>query len=401
MDDTLLLAAICNDRGAYETAKRIGVDSRTFGEAGGCIYNAVEEQYGRDSSLSKVDKVLLRTQIERRFGKTSLASGVVDLLGTLPGDTSTVNVIEEYRLHTLAAVSMELAGSLAAGRHNDGTDELIKRYREIRQSASAGAALKHRLDSSDFADDKAGRMPLAPKRLNDYIGGGIKRGHSILIFGRPESAKTLLALNATAYLVAKGYKVLYVANEEPGQDITRRLLSRLLQRNVDRIEGEESIAQAIAECADAYDRFFLMHKGHCTIEDIRARLELVRPDVLVLDQIRNVYSAEDNRALQLDAIARRVRELASEYNCAVISLTQAGDSAHNKLVLEQNDVDWSNTGIPGATDIMIGVGVNPEYEMQDKRLLTLCKNKANGQHGSLPIWVNKRQSLALSTPRAN
>ena len=79
-----------------------------------------------------------------------------------------------------------------------------------------------------------------------------------------------------------------------------------------------------------------------------------------------------------------------------MSVTQAGESAQNKLVLSMGDVEWSNTGIPGAADLMIGIGLDDEYLSTDKRMLSIPKNKVNGRHGAFPTWINPKRTSFLS-----
>jgi hypothetical protein len=61
-----------------------------------------------------------------------------------------------------------------------------------------------------------------------------------------------------------------------------------------------------------------------------------------------------------------------------------------------NDVEWSNTGIPGAADLMIGIGVDEEYLATNKRMLSIPKNKVNGRHGAFPVWIDPTKTAFLS-----
>ena len=79
-----------------------------------------------------------------------------------------------------------------------------------------------------------------------------------------------------------------------------------------------------------------------------------------------------------------------------MSITQAGESADMKLRLNMGDVEWSNTGIPGAADLMIGIGLDAEFEATDRRMLSVCKNKVNGAHGAFPCWIEPSKTAFLS-----
>jgi hypothetical protein len=161
----------------------------------------------------------------------------------------------------------------------------------------------------------------------------------------------------------------------------------------------KEIQRALDHVGDSYNNWHLFHKAGVTAADIARQASIVKPDMIVVDQLKNVAISEDNRALQLDKLARQVRELGIAHNCVTMSVTQAGESGSGKLVLGMTDVEWSNTGIPGAADLMIGIGVNEEWDNQGKRMISLPKNKINGRHGSFPVWVDPQLTAFMSKRR--
>ena len=113
-----------------------------------------------------------------------------------------------------------------------------------------------------------------------------------------------------------------------------------------------------------------------------------KPDVFIVDQIRNLYSSKNlTKVESLEYIAQCMRNLAKESSSVGVSVTQAGASAEGCLVLGLNDVDFSNTGIPSTADLMIGIGVTPEYDKSNRRVLSLAKNKITGVHSNIPVSV--------------
>jgi archaellum biogenesis ATPase FlaH len=317
----------------------------------------------------------------------------MEFVDRFPSDVSKVNVSEEYRLLRLGRTATTLATYLASGQHGETTQEALAQYQTL-VAGEAGEEFKERMTLDDFDADEGERIRLYPSQLSSHIGEGVHRGHNVTIFGRPNSGKSMLALNNAACLAKNGYKVLYVANEEPPADITRRLLSRMSKIDIDELEDRDTLKRAFGMAGKAYNRnWVLLHKAAVTAADIRRACARLRPDVVIVDQIKNVAVAEDNRALQLDKLARQVREIGIEFGAVTISVTQAGESAEGRLILGQTDVEWSNTGIPGAADLMIGIGVNDEFLADDKRLLTICKNKIKNSHGSFPVWIDPQRTL--------
>jgi KaiC/GvpD/RAD55 family RecA-like ATPase len=395
MDESNLCAAICGKRSNYEKLSGVGLESKDFGEAARCVVSSAGEQYRRDSELSAVDRSVLRSQVERRFGQGSMADSVMDFVDSFPDDVSGINAIEEYRLLRLARTATTLATLLATGQHGDETASMVQRYTRL-AAGEEGEDAKPRLTAEDFEDDEGQRIALSPTRLNNYIGGGVLRGHNITVYGRPDSGKSLFSINQAAFACRQGYRVLYVANEEPAQDITRRLLSRLAGVNIDTLRSRENLLRALDKAGKAYENWHLFHRAGCTARDIATQAAKVKPDFIIVDQLKNIAAAQDNRALQLDTLARQVRELGIEYDCVTMSVTQAGESAQNKPVLAMTDVEWSNTGIPGAADLMIGIGVNDEMLADNTRMLSIPKNKVNGRHGAFTTWINPQQTAFLS-----
>jgi KaiC/GvpD/RAD55 family RecA-like ATPase len=393
MDELSLLAAICKSRKAYDKLERMGLDSQNFSEVASAVLNATRDQYKRDPDIEHASRDLVETALQRRYGKGSLADSAMALFDRFPRDVSKVNVVEEYRLLRLQRVSTALASKLASGDHGESTEELLDQYKSLSAGEEA-ESFKERLTEEDFAEDDSDRIMLYPKSLSTYIGKGVRRGHNVTVYGRPNSAKSMFALSNAAILIKHGYRVLYIANEEPAQDITLRLLARLTRMPLDELQScSQARSEAFRRAEPEYRNWILLHKGEITARDIRRQAARLNPDVIILDQLKNVHVAEDNRALQLDKLARQVREIGIDYNAVTMSLTQAGESAEQKLKLGMSDVEWSNTGIPGAADLMIGIGVNDAWNAEGKRLLTISKNKIKNEHGSFPVWINPNYTV--------
>ena len=109
------------------------------------------------------------------------------------------------------------------------------------------------------------------------------------------------------------------------------------------------------------------------------------PDVVVVDQLRNLIArGKVTKTEALENIAKELRGIFKEKDVVGVSVTQAGDSATDKAVLTMGDVDYSNTGIPGACDVMIGLGMDPN----GNTFATLAKNKISGNHSTVAITLD-------------
>ena len=113
-------------------------------------------------------------------------------------------------------------------------------------------------------------------------------------------------------------------------------------------------------------------------------------------RLLNIPGEEIGTVKHIETASNTMRTIAKKYGIVTVSITQAGDSAYNKLVLEQGDVYFSNTGVPGSADLMIGVGINDDFEYNNKRMLSICKNKINGKHEYFPVKVDPARNLMTS-----
>jgi hypothetical protein len=99
---------------------------------------------------------------------------------------------------------------------------------------------------------------------------------------------------------------------------------------------------------------------------------------------------------QLEAAATAIRNIGKQANVLAVSVTQAGDSASDKLILDQGDVDFSNTGIPAQADLMVGIGVDAQHEAEGIRVFNLPKNKIGGVHEHFPVRIYTQLSRVVS-----
>jgi hypothetical protein len=59
------------------------------------------------------------------------------------------------------------------------------------------------------------------------------------------------------------------------------------------------------------------------------------------------------------------------------------------------DVDFSNTGIPAAVDLMMGLGADKSDLESNHRVVSFPKNKIGGDHTPTIIEIDPKRSLVL------
>jgi predicted ATP-dependent serine protease len=232
---------------------------------------------------------------------------------------------------------------------------------------------------------------LTPEILNERLGGGLAPGDSVVVYARPEMGKTGFVVHLTATAASAGHGVLYLGNEEP--------IDRTVQRTIASLTGQPTsvcAAHPVEALAGAQRRGL----GNITFRDldpgtmaqIEGAIRQTRPRLVVLDQLRNILHKGDSATVRMEDVQKGFRALAKRYAFTAVSVTQAGDSADGKTFLTMGDVDNSNTGVPGACDVMIGIGATYAMLETPRRGLSFPKNKIGHNHEGVIVSFDKARS---------
>lgn len=389
-----ILAAAIQDRESYE--KLVAVVSKDdFSDLGYEIWNKINVYYDTDKDTKAIDIDLLKQMVEKVLPKHSeVVNHTLDILS----ETSVPNLLRELVAFKKETVARKLSSALRDDSRE--VPSLIEEYQNIEDTVSIDeVAIKN---VSDYAgeileelSDLTGLIKVYPVELNSRIDGGVMGGHQILIYARPNAGKTQFAINLSRGFIRDGKRVLYLCNEEPKKQILQRFISRLSGLQKRDVYKDTKAALKVARNS-GLDNLYLEDINPGTFLEIERLIKKINPTVVVIDQLRNVKVKGDTRVNELEKAATEARRLAKKYNIVVVSITQAGDSAEGKLVLNMGDVDFSNTGIPAQMDLMVGVGVNDEYRANNMRMISIAKNKLSSDHSYFPVRVDESLSKFLS-----
>jgi replicative DNA helicase len=394
--ESKILSSIIKDRESFNKLSKLDVKD-SFSEPAKFIYEIICDFYDKDTSISFVDLELVEKRIERELPKQ------IDLyrniLKTLDETTSCPNLLEEIIALKKDFISRELS-SLLLTQKRTGVLELMEQYKNVEDSIDddddedesllVGVSVSNVVES---LRDK-NRIRMWPKALHEATGGAI-RGNNVLVFGRPEVGKSLFIINMVGGLLHDGYKVLFIENEDPAKSTMSRLICRLAEKPiVDVIENPDEVENVVRQ--RGYDNLILKSLSPGTFRDIQSLIDQHGVDVVVINQLRNIWVGKEGRVEQMEIAATSARNLAKKNNILVIGVTQAGDSGTNKLRLEMGDIDFSNTGMPAQMDLIIGVGSNEEYDSKSWRMISLPKNKLSGEHLYFPVLIDTKTNKITS-----
>lgn len=399
MKERHVLSSTIKSREAFNRVQK-HVHNEDFSEQGNVVWAGICEYYDADSTAHSVDGEILADAVARGVAVDKhkdmfrrLVSGLVEF------DASPANVVTDLIDTKRERIGHQLAAALLSG---DSAYRLLEEYNEIldcktlddegTDDTRQGYSVED-LVAGDF--DRGNLIRIYPESLNDRLDGGVKPGHHIVLFARPEMGKTMFTIEMMAGFARQGLTVLYIGNEDPIADINMRVVNRLSGMTKLEVINLPKKADAIAR-KNGYELLILKGLAPGTTREITNLVELHKPDVLVLDQLRNLSMRQDNYVLALEAAAKQARQWAKRYSCVVVSVTQAGDSATNKVVLDMGDVDFSNTGIPSQADVMIGLGGNEIHQRNGELVVSLPKNKVSGRHEYFAVSVEPHLSRVLS-----
>lgn len=396
-----ILSAIIKDRKAYDYVKNL-LPADDWSPEGGIIFGLVKEYYDADPKARSCDAEILGARARRQMSSNKIAETVCSgIAGLATADVSAINVAKEVVAVKRSTIGNKIASKLASNQSN--VQELMLEYQALDRdgilegSESDEEQIFHSttaasLGSTSFSSE--GLIQLYPLVLNKQIDGGIRGGHHVLIFAPTEMGKSLFVINACYGFLRQGKRVLYVGNEDPAADILMRMMTRLLERSkYDILANPDKADEALSK--RNWDKFIFANLSPGTFQQIDKLVEKYEPEVVVLDQLRNISVAIDQRTQALERVATEARNLAKRRHVPVLSVTQAADSASGKTILSRGDVDGSNVGIPGQVDLMIGMGATEEMEERNLRTLSFAKNKLSGNHSPIQIQIDPFTSRIL------
>ena len=401
-----LIAAAIRSRNDYELIKEyIDLKGKSYSKPFQVVMSKIGEYYARDADAEAVMPDVLLGQIADSIRNEKHVTTFTNLVEeSLASSSSDSNVRAMVLLAKQQEVGDRLAIALTSGLSEGNIGDLHHEYGKLREMTSLDELTEQGLEVYEAIDlsqlisvetDPKSLIRIYPQSLNDRLEGGAKRGHHIVVFARPESGKTAFCVNVAGGIARQGFKVLYFINEDRPQDILIRIISNLSGMTKFQIQQNPDKAQALAR-ENGFDNIVVVSMAPGTPAQIEEYIEKYGPDAIIVDQLRNLKVRADNRVNQLEYAATEVRRIAKKWNVLAISVTQAGDSAEGKAVLDMGDVDFSNTGIPAQADVMVGIGMDASLEAEGLRTISLPKNKVSGIHDNFPVRITPQLSRITS-----
>ena len=228
---------------------------------------------------------------------------------------------------------------------------------------------------------------------------GISGGHLVIVGARPNTGKTSFhasLLGGPKGFASQGAKCIVLCNEEAYERVGARYLSAATSMSMEEVKGNYALAasryEPVRENINLYDS---TGKDMAWVEAI---IKAYQPDIVVLDMGDKFSSkTSDKSDVYLKEAAIHARNIAKQYDCAVIWMSQLSAVAEGKVYVDQSMMEGSKTGKAAEADLMILISKNPQVEGADEqdtqRHLNIAKNKLKGGwHGVVHCELDGERS---------
>ena len=231
---------------------------------------------------------------------------------------------------------------------------------------------------------------------------GISGGHFIIVGARPNTGKTSFHASSIAApngFAHQGAKCMVLCNEEDYVRVAARYLCAASSMSLEEINANQSLAMS---------RYSKVRKNITIIDSTSKDLAWVEsiikqdePDIVIID-IGDKFAPKtsDKSDVYLKDAAIHARNIAKQYNCAVIWMSQLNAEAEGRVRVDQSMLEGSRTGKAAEADLILLVARNPitdESEEEDRqRHLVIAKNKlTGGWHGTIHCNLDGERSQYL------
>jgi len=254
------------------------------------------------------------------------------------------------------------------------------------------------LEANDIQSQWKWNIPSLGRKVE-----GISGGHLIVVGARPNTGKTSFHASSIAApegFAHQGAKCMILCNEESYERVGARYLSAATSMSMDEVKTNMAVA------ALRYDpvnkNIFIKDSTGKDMSWVEAIIKAYEPDIVVLDMGDKFASkTSDKSDIYLKEAAIHARNIAKQYKCAIIWMSQLSAAAEGLVHPDQSMLEGSKTGKAAEADLMILISKNKVVEGQDEdessqRHLCIAKNKLKGGwHGTVHCELDGDRSQYL------
>ncbi len=233
---------------------------------------------------------------------------------------------------------------------------------------------------------------------------GISGGHLVVVGARPNTGKTSFHASTIAApdgFAHQGAKCMILCNEESYERVGARYLSAATSMSMDEVKANMPVAALRYQ--PVKENIFIKDSTGKDMAWVEAIVKAYQPDIVVLDMGDKFASkTSDKSDVYLKEAAIHARNIAKQYKCAIIWMSQLSAVAEGKVNVDQSMLEGSKTGKAAEADLMVLISKNQVVEGQDEeesnqRHLNIAKNKLQGGwHGIVHCELDGARSQYLA-----
>ena len=229
---------------------------------------------------------------------------------------------------------------------------------------------------------------------------GVSGGHLLLCGARPNTGKTSFHASLIAGpegWARQGAKCVVLCNEEAYERVGARYLSAAAGMTMEEVKANIALAKSRYEPVRKNIR--IKDSTNKDMQWVESLVKQERPDILILDMGDKFASkTSDKSDVYLKDAAIYARNIAKQYDCCVVWMSQLSAVAEGKIIVDQSMMEGSKTGKAAEADLMVLISKNPVVEGADEqdtqRHLNIAKNKLKGGwHGVVHCELDGGRSL--------
>lgn len=163
---------------------------------------------------------------------------------------------------------------------------------------------------------------------------GLRRGDLLTIGARTGIGKTCLCISISANLCKQGKKVIYVSTEMQYDEIFDRFISVDSNIKAFNLSNGQLSDLDKSNLNDFYKRcklydFHIFDGLEPRLDSVKDLMIEIKPDVLFFDHIQHIASG-DNVVRELERFTKGLKQLAKEFNCAIVVASQLNRSIEHE-----------------------------------------------------------------------
>ena len=358
------------------------------------IFEACKEMFMQDAKPDVIT-VMNRLSEKNRWSEQDLKdykihiTEMAEIVPTVSNIAQYINIVKADAMRTRAADKTAMLAVALAGRA------------EVSECQSLATGIVDALNGTTTkaavsAKDGIVRFIKSQFETKEYIKTGIKqidenarikKGHMVVIGGRPSAGKTAFTLQI-AMVMARTLNVAYFSLETGEDEVYERMISCFYGLDFGRIQDRHnSIWDTVAGQSEFFAKLKIdvIDAAGWTMEKISATASQLQADVIFIDYLQLVSGPGKSEYERVSNVSLAAKTMSRTTNRLVVALSQLSRSNTDSPPTMQ-DLRSSGQIEQDANSIIFIHNPDPQEQI-GKRQVIIAKNK-NGRTGITDMWFD-------------